>query len=193
MVRLDRIQPTYITTVKAGLWHKFLRRFCHGQQYFLGQNVKMPGEEEGHTLRRSTRKRKEISYKDLISPAAEDNTSPEPDFIDENDDDEPTFKPINKKQSLRNTTTSEIPSTKVDNKRSANAHTTKEGRLHSMGGTDESIRIIVQQRLEKWRDVLRKVHEELFDYTIGWGICTGDWNGEGGTRQKMEILDLSFL
>ena len=153
----------------------------------------MPGEEEGHSLRRSSRKRKEISYKDLISPAAEDNSSPEPESIDENDDDEPAFKPINKKKSLRNTSTSEIPSPRVDNKRSANAYTTKEGRLHSMGGTDESIRITIQQRLEKWRDVLRKVPEELFDYTIGWGICTGDWDGKGGSRQKMETLDLSLL
>ena len=151
----------------------------------------MAGEEAGHSLRRSSRKRKKISYKDLNSPAAEDSNSPEPEFID--DDDEPAFKPINKKHSLRNASTSEVPSPKLDNKRSAIAYTTREGRLNSMGGTDESIRDIVLQRLEKWRDVLRKVPEELIDYTIGWGICTGDWNGKGGSRQKPELLDSSCL
>jgi hypothetical protein len=148
-------------------------------------------EEEGHSLRRSTRKRKEISYKGLATPAAEENNSPEPEFIDE-DDDEPAFKPINKKQSLRDASTSVAPSQKAD-KRSVNAYTTREGRLMSMGGTDESIRDIVLQRLEKWRDVLRNVPEELLDYTIGWGIYTGDWNGKGGNRQKLELLDSSLL
>jgi hypothetical protein len=151
----------------------------------------MPEEGEGYSLRRSSRKRKEISYKGLSPPATEENNSPEPEFIDE-DDDELAFKPINKKQSLRNASTSVTPSLKVD-KRGANAYTTREGRLNSMGGTDESIRDIVLQRLEKWRDVLRKVPEELFDYTIGWGIYTGDWNGEGGSRQKLELLDSSLL
>ena len=152
----------------------------------------MSAEEGGRSLRRSSRKRKEISYSNLIAPAAEDNNSPEPEFIDE-DNYEPTFKPINKKQSLRNASASEVPSPKVDNKRSINAYNTREGRLHSMGGTDESIRNAVLQRLEKWRDVLRRVPEELFDYTIGWGICTGDWNEKCGSRQKTELLDLSLV
>jgi hypothetical protein len=164
---------------------------CSEDQHPLWvRDIEMTGEE-GHSLRRSSRKRKEISYKDLNSPTVEDNNSPEPEFIDE-DDDEPAFKPINKKQSLRNASTSVVLSPKVD-KRSVNAYTTREGRLNSMGGTDESIRNIILHRLEKWRDVLRKVPEELLDYTIGWGICTGDWNGKCGSRQKIELLDSSRL
>ena len=154
----------------------------------------MAGEDAGPSLRRSSRKRKVISYKDLGAPS-EDNDTPEPEFIEEEEeeeDDEPTFKPINKKRSLRNISTPEVPTTKVD-KRSTNGYTTREGRLNSIGGTDESIRDSILQQLAKWRDVLGKVPEELLDYTIGWGICTGDWNGKGGSRQKIEIPESSLL
>lgn len=157
----------------------------------LVTDIKMAEAEDGHSLRRSSRKRKEISYKDLTMPTAEDSNSPEPEFIDE-DDDGPAFKPIDKKESLRNASTSIAPSLKVD-KRNTNAFATKEGRLNSMGGTDESIREIVLQRLDNWRDVLRRVPEELLDYSIGWGICTGDWNGKGGSRQKTELLNMSRI
>ena len=57
-----------------------------------------------------------------------------------------------------------------------------------MSGTDETMREIYVQRLQCWRDVFSEIPEGLLDYTAGWGICEGDWNGKGGERQKTEPI-----
>jgi hypothetical protein len=138
-------------------------------------------------LRRSTRKRKEISYKDLEG-AAKDN-------ITDASVVEPPSKPPSKKHSIKSVTTKEdyepsSPSPEPERRSNPASLGNKEGRLTSIVGTDESLRDVLLKRLENWKNVLIKVPEELLDYTIGWGVCVGTWNGKGGDRQKFEIIQL---
>jgi hypothetical protein len=139
-------------------------------------------------LRRSTRKRKEISYKDLEN-AAEDNITDASVVV------EPPSEPPNKKPSSKSAATKEdyepsSPSPKPERRSNLASLGSKEGRLTSIVGTDESLRDVLLERLENWKNVLTKVPEELLDYTIGWGVCVGTWNGKGGDRQTFEIIQL---
>ena len=61
-------------------------------------------------------------------------------------------------------------------------------RFNSMAGNDEEARQKYMKRLQIWRDVLTDIPEELLEYTAGWGVCQGDWAGEGGERQRMEPI-----
>ena len=65
----------------------------------------------------------------------------------------------------------------------------KEGRFTFLAGNDEDLREILETRRKNWKDTLTEIPQELLDYTIGWGTCSGDWEGKGGQRQKVEIVD----
>jgi hypothetical protein len=146
----------------------------------------MASESPG--LRRSSRKRKEISYKDL------GNT---PNDSDESETAPTEKQPRNKKprKSAVTEETSYIPHPEKSHTDSKSLNTyakSREGRLNALAGTDESARQIVLSRMDKWKAVLARVPEELLDYTIGWGACIGDWKEKGGDRQSSEILHSSF-
>lgn len=144
----------------------------------------MRGGGEEHAVRRSTRKRKHISYKGLGNDA--EDSSPDPPFIDE-----PPSQPPNKKRLPPTSATredSEPPSSLISKRSNKFSLASREGRLTTIAGTDKTIRDNILRNLENWKDVLTQVPEELLDYTVGWVICTGDWNGKGGERQKSEII-----
>jgi hypothetical protein len=62
-----------------------------------------------------------------------------------------------------------------------------------MAGSDDSAREIYIRRLEKWKDVLAEIPEELLDETAGWGVCEGGWAGEGGKEQLCQSITLEFI
>jgi hypothetical protein len=123
-------------------------------------------EGEASLLRRSTRQRKVVS-----TP---------------NDDDSAQLAKRAHKTSASRTQTEYIPKTSAEPR-------SREGRLHGMAGSDESLKEDLFDRLEKWKKVFENVPDELLDYTIGWGVCTGDWDGKGGDRQKSKTFSYSSL
>ena len=159
--------------------------------------------EESSTVRRSGRQRKPISYKDLGGSPSRDSSPDTPAFVanasepdDEPDEDEPDLEADDDDDSLHaakrprraaarpavtetSDTVSKAPMSKVS----------KEGRFAFLAGNDEDLREILQARWKNWKDTLTEIPQELLDYTIGWGTCSGDWEGKGGQRQKVEILD----
>ena len=142
---------------------------------------------ESPGLRRSSRKRKEISYKDL-GKTPEDSDGSEISPIEK-----PTSEKKRPRKSVVTEETSYVPPPEKSHTDSKGLNTNtkgREGRLNALAGTDENVRQIVLNRMDKWKGVLANVPEELLDYTIGWGECIGDWKGKGGHRQRSQILHL---
>src|ERR1700738_3197998 len=151
------------------------------------------------TVRRSGRIRTQISYQDLAKVSegsSSEVASPETSDTESVSDSISSSPPRQKSRASRprkDVPISENPSeiraiTYRNSKRSDNYLNSREGRLSSISGTNVNARITVLERLEKWKDVLTQIPEELLDFTIGWGVCTGDWHGEGGAGQNFKVI-----
>jgi hypothetical protein len=172
--------------------------------------------EETPGLRRSTRTRKPISYKDLEEPkifssatsevseahtnaTSADLSSGEPpsEEDDEDEEDEEDYFSEDERPTKRRS------GRKLKKQlRSAPSYTSKLGpmrfpsardlKLYTMSGTDQFAMDMYTRRIEKWKDVLAEIPEELLDYTAGWGVCQGDWAGQGGEGQQIELISKEF-
>jgi hypothetical protein len=47
--------------------------------------------------------------------------------------------------------------------------------------------------MDKWKNILSEVPEELLNYSIGWGSCAGEWGDKGGERQKLKRLEAKLM
>jgi hypothetical protein len=153
-------------------------------------------------LRRSSRRRTTISYKDVQedSPAHESSpdTAPfiangsepedesleapetsESEEMDVDDDDDNEVAPKRPKRAAAQRPRADPAMSKIS----------KDGKFAFLAGEDDRIRELLVTRYKKWKNVLTNIPPELLEYTIGWGACLGDWKGKGGGRQKVEILE----
>lgn len=142
------------------------------------------GEREGP--RRSTRIRKETSHA-VLEESPEDPNFPESGESEAVEDFHPKHRRRPQKTSVRSKTTDEVYKPIVSEKSNAPSHS-RDSRIISISGTDENVQAAMLDRMRKWKDVLEHIPENLLDYTIGWGVASGDWNGKGGGRQKYDIL-----
>src|SRR5271170_1500582 len=106
-------------------------------------------DSENTNLRRSSRKRKEISYKDL---GTEDPILDPPPSI-------PTpskrvSKPLHAPKPTPSRDASESPFPKSDKKNPSVSRSSREGRLQALTGTDEIARQKLRERFDKWKDTL---------------------------------------
>jgi hypothetical protein len=149
--------------------------------------LNMAEKDGGTPLRRSTRQRKDISYKD-IEKAAEIPDTPN------SRDDEFNQSPRNLKRGPKPKPFEPTPRRiSTDIRANSIYSTSREGRIYSIAGSDESVQLQIFEKMEKWRNVYDEVPDELLDYTVGWGVCTGDWNGNAGDRQKAKIFPYSLI
>jgi hypothetical protein len=137
-------------------------------------------------LRRSTRQRKEISYNSLgklpDSPSPEPTEEPDSEFVEKpawrrgrgrpRHDDEKTYV-ISKSDTIR--------------------HGRIEDRLTAVAGTDADTQATLAKRMDRWKNILSEVPDELLNYSIGWGSCTGEWGDKGGERQKPKLLEPTLM
>lgn len=156
----------------------------------------MAADDEETSVRRSSRKRKSVSYKDIEGVRSPDSaTSKEPaeepveepvedPFVDELP---PEPRPKKKAKAVEEDDV-DPPSKKLG----INAKGW-DGRIYALAGTDQDAIAAMGDRAEKWKDVLGRIPEELLDYTIGWGIANGSWGTSGGERQKVELIDLRLF
>lgn len=170
----------------------------------------------GSNVRRSGRKRKEISYAGLsgdtegaadeIPPAASPasshspsesvSSSPEPStpstvYISDSPP-RASRRGVRPRKDMSATVEDSHESTGINfssKKRADQYLSTKDGRLTSIAGTSTAVRKALKERLDNWKDVISGVPEELVDFSIGWGVCTGDWQGEGGSGQRFTVLN----
>ena len=138
--------------------------------------------QDGYSLRRSTRQKREISSKD-IGKGVESQPSPETGGDDSDDSVRPRkrgpkAKPFEPRP----------PSMSADNRANTVYSTSRDGRLYALAGSNENTQTQMFEKMDKWCDVSDHVPEELLDCTIGWGLCDGDWNGKGGNRQQFKIF-----
>jgi len=137
--------------------------------------------------RRSTRIRKPISYSALeqsVSPPPEEE---EEDVFMPRDSPELNPKPGRKRRKIEDE--EEQPAVNFNIvKKDAGFMGSREGRLTSLAGSGLKARTTVHERLERWRDSATRVPEELLEFSIGWGVCQGEWGGEGGERQRWRVL-----
>jgi len=159
-------------------------------------------QEESSQLRRSGRQRKPISYRDLGNSPSRDSSPDTPPFVA--NDSEPDEEPDEDEPNLEADDDDSVRAAKRPRPAAARApvietsetvgkppmsKVSKEVRFAFLAGNDEDLREILQARWKNWKDTLTEIPQELLDYTIGWGTCSGDWEGKGGRRQKVEILD----
>jgi hypothetical protein len=153
-------------------------------------------------LRRSSRRRTAISYKDVQgdSPAHESSPdtapfianasepedeevesleTPESEEMDVDDDDDDDVAPGRPRRAAAQRPRADSAVSKIS----------KDGKFALFAGDDDRVRKQLEMRYKKWKNVLTSIPAELLEYTIGWGVCSGDWEGKGGGRQKVEILD----
>ena len=154
--------------------------------------------EKSPGVRRSGRQRKPISYKDMHGDSPSHDDSPEPVPVVANgseaedeelstseseemdaDDDDDDVAPIRPRRAAAQRPHADSSITKIS----------KEGKFAFLAGDDDRVRDLVATRYKKWKNVLTGIPAELLEYTIGWGLCSGDWKGKGGERQKFEMLD----
>jgi hypothetical protein len=154
----------------------------------------MNAEDGGTTVRRSSRKRKEISYK-AIEGASPTSGTPDPvdepfeEPVEERDDafeDEPVEAvPLRRGRKRRPADGEHDPSVK---KEGIGARTWDD-RIYALAGSDQAARAAMVEKADKWRDVLVNIPDELLDYTIGWGVCEGSWDSGVDDRQKVEFIE----
>jgi hypothetical protein len=158
--------------------------------------------EETPNVRRSGRLRTYISYRDLArlseTPDSEAGTpeslSSSPSTVLDDSDDSTRGNRKGRRRIDDNITVDddkEFRAVKLHGKsraRSEHFMASKEGRLTSIAGTSAISRMAVAQRLERWKDIFEEIPDDLVDFTIGWGVYTGDWNGEGGSGQKSTVI-----
>ena len=154
----------------------------------------MNAEDGGTPVRRSSRKRKEISYKAIEGESATSETrdpvdEPFEEPVEEPDDvfeDEPVEAvPLRRGRKRRPTDGEHDPSVK---KEGIGARTWDD-RIYALAGSDQTARAVIVEKADKWRDVLENIPDELLDYTIGWGVCEGSWDSDADERQKAEFID----
>lgn len=150
----------------------------------------MDAEDGGTTVRRSNRKRKEISYQ-AIEGQSPTSATPEPVEEPVEEQDEPFV----------DETVEAVPLHRGRKKRPADGETDpsvkKEGvgprtwdnQIYSLAGSDPAARAAMAEKVDKWRDILVNIPDELLDYTIGWGVCEGSWDNGGDERQKVEFIE----
>jgi hypothetical protein len=150
--------------------------------------------------RRSSRKRKPISYKDLGDSPSKDSSPGTPPFIandsepDDQDPDSPDFEDadddsVSAKRPKR-AAAQRAPAGTADASASVPmSKVSKEGRFAFLAANDEDLRQVLETRFRNWKNVLTEIPQELLDYTIGWGTCSAGWDGKGGQRQEAEILE----
>src|SRR5579859_5474986 len=147
--------------------------------------------EDGETpVRRSSRKRKEISYKDVEGVTSPNSATPETvevevEELDAAFVDEPVPEPKPKKKARA----AEYGDVDPASKKLGIGAKGWDDRIYALAGTDQDTATAMGERVDKWKDVLGKIPEELLDYTIGWGIATGSWGAGGGERQNVEFID----
>jgi hypothetical protein len=157
--------------------------------------------DETPNLRRSGRIRTQISYRDLArlseTPGSEVGTPQSlssPSTLVYDSDDSTRGNRKARRRNDDNITVDdekEFRAVKLHGKSRARSEyllASKEGRLTSIAGTSATSRMAVAQRLETWKEIFEEIPDELVDFTIGWGVYTGDWNGEGGSGQKLTTI-----
>ena len=137
--------------------------------------------EGGTPLRRSTRHKKETSYKDIEGL---DEISCSREGQDDLDN-----LPRHRKLGPKRKSFEPTPTNISSDIRAKTIHSTsRDGRMYALAGSDEYMRRQLFEKMEKWRNVCDEVPPELLDYTVGWGVCPGDWNGKGGERQQFKTF-----
>ena len=136
-------------------------------------------DEEAPVLRRSSRKRTQISYKDLVgSPDAE--PTPEPTSRRKrkagDSDREDSYGP-------------QVEDVDFQSRRTSGLKGSREAKFYALTGDNEAKKRKFERHMKAWKDVLTKVPEELCDYKVGWGVCEGNWEGSGGERQVFERIE----
>jgi hypothetical protein len=138
------------------------------------------------SLRRSTRQRKEISYNSLgklpDSPSPEPTEEPDSEFVEK-----PTWR------RARGRPRHDGENTYVAVKSDQLRHGRIEDRLTAVAGTDADTQATLAKRMDKWKNILSEVPEELLNYSIGWGSCAGEWGDKGGERQKLKLLEAKLM
>ena len=147
----------------------------------------MASQDRGSPLRRSTRQKKEISYKDIERfdeiPGSPD--SPDDDFDQT---------PLNQKRGPKPKPFEPTPRRiSTDIRANSINSTSREGRIYAIAGSDENVQRQIFDKMEKWGNIYDDVPAELLDYSVGWGICTGDWNGKAGDRQNTNTVLYSLI
>jgi hypothetical protein len=130
------------------------------------------------SLRRSGRQRKDITYNKIgklsNSPSPESSEELDAEFVQ---------KPLLRRSRGR-------PRKDDDNIYLESRRRKKYESLSSVPAeTDSESQAGLSKRMNKWKHILSEVPEELLNYSIGWGRCTGDWGNKGGERQKAKFLE----
>lgn len=154
----------------------------------------MNAEDGGTTVRRSGRKRKEISYQ-AIEGASPTSATPDSVYesveepVEEQDDafvDESVEVVPLRRGRKRRPADGEHDSTV---KKEGIGARTWDNRIYALAGSDRAVRAVMVEKADKWRDVLVNIPDELLDYTIGWGVCEGSWDSGAVERQKVEFIE----
>lgn len=151
----------------------------------------MDAEDGGTTVRRSSRKRKEISYQVIedgesptsATPQLAEEPAEEPDdaFVD----DALEAVPLRRGRKRRPVDGDHVPSVKKE----GIGAKTWDDRIYALAGSDPAARAAMVEKADNWRDVLVNIPDELLDYTIGWGVCKENWGRGGDEQQKVEFIE----
>ena len=163
----------------------------------------MDSEDGERPLRRSGRRKTEISYKDLEARSSNSATPEaigEPyeadglDELDEPDEPDAAFvdEPVPERRGRKRRAPDDTDH-KPGNKQPGVAARGWDDRIYALGGTDRAAMAALGERVEKWKEVLTKIPDELVDYTIGWGICEGSWGPEPCEQQKAGFIPLRLF
>lgn len=136
----------------------------------------MASTQQATVLRRSTRQRKEISYDELLgSPESSTELDSSVSHKRKRGPKPKPFEPA-------------FHSISVDKRANTIHSSSREGRIYAMAGSDGDMQRQLFEKMEKWRNVFDNVPEELLDFSVGWGTCTGDWDGKVGDRQNVKTF-----
>lgn len=139
----------------------------------------MVADESQSSVRRSGRQRKEVAYSKL----GKASYSPSPERDSEESDTEFDEKPLLRRP--RGRPRKDDDNIYLDPPRSKK----HESRSTVLSETDSDRQATLFKRMDRWKHFLSEVPDELLNYSIGWGQCTGNWGDEGGERQKVEFLE----
>jgi hypothetical protein len=158
----------------------------------------MDTEDGGETsVRRSGRRKKEISYKDLEAKSPNAATPEDPveeeeeEEEEEPDEDEPFIDEVvpGRRGRKRRVVDDNDPAAESSGKRSGIGARGWDDRLYALAGTEPAAMASMAEKVEKWKDVVARIPDELVDYTVGWCMGIGNWRPGGDERQKVDFIE----
>jgi len=139
----------------------------------------MTDNEEAQTLRRSTRVRKQISYRALAG-------SPDPDPKATAEATPQRKRKARDDSDREDSYELQAEDGELERRRTSFFKKSRDAKFYVLSGENDKKKTKFAVQMKAWKNVLTKVPEALCDYTIGWGVCEGHWGANGGQTQVFE-------